>query len=194
MFYKDKIVLVTGGTGFVGTHIIQELLKNGAKVRVSLHERPMIIQDESIETIKADLTIQEDCLNAVKGVDYVFHAAGAVAAAGVTAGNLMPAITTNLILTVRMLEAAWSEKVDRFLLFGSSTAYPAADHPIKEEEMWSGPTYSSYFGYGWMRRYLERIGEFVSSKSDMKIALVRPTAVYGRRDNFDPATSHVFQH
>jgi GDP-L-fucose synthase len=42
-----------------------------------------------------------------------------------------------------------------------------------------------------MRRYLERLGEFVASKSNMKIALVRPTAVYGRWDNFDPATSHV---
>jgi GDP-L-fucose synthase len=57
--------------------------------------------------------------------------------------------------------------------------------------MWGGPTYEGYFGYGWMRRYLERISEFVASKSDMKIALVRPSAVYGRWDNFDPATSHV---
>jgi len=57
--------------------------------------------------------------------------------------------------------------------------------------MWSGPTHPSYFGYGWMRRYLERLGEFVASKSKMKIALVRPTAVYGRWDNFDPVISHV---
>jgi len=170
---------------------VQELLKRNARVRVPIHNRPLVIEDERIETIQADLTRPEDCLTAVKGVDYVFHAAGAVAAAGVTAGNVMPAITTNLILTVRMLEAAWSGKVDRFLLFSSSTAYPDADHPIKEEEMWSGPTHSSYFGYGWMRRYLERIGEFVSSKSDMKIALARPTAVYGRWDDFDPVTSHV---
>ena len=42
-----------------------------------------------------------------------------------------------------------------------------------------------------MRRYLERISEFVASKSDMKIAIVRPTAVYGRWDNFDLLTSHV---
>lgn len=57
--------------------------------------------------------------------------------------------------------------------------------------MWSGPTYPAYFGYGWMRRYLERISEFVVTKSAMKIALVRPSAVYGRHDNFDPITSHV---
>ena len=191
MFYQGKVVLVTGGTGFVGTHLVQELLKCGAKVRVSVHRRPLIIEDERIETINADLTKQEDCLAAVKGVDYVFHAAGAVAAAAVTAGNSMAAINTNLILTAQMLQAAWSENVDRFLLFSSSTGYPATDYPVKEEEMWSGPTHPSYFGYGWMRRYLERLGEFVVSKSNMKIALVRPTAVYGRWDNFDPATSHV---
>jgi GDP-L-fucose synthase len=42
-----------------------------------------------------------------------------------------------------------------------------------------------------MRRYLEKLGEFVAEKSGMQIALVRPTAVYGRHDNFDPAASHV---
>jgi GDP-L-fucose synthase len=90
-----------------------------------------------------------------------------------------------------MLQGAWMENVERFLVFGSSTGYPAADHPVKEDEMWSGPTYPAYFGYGWMRRYLERISEFVASKSSMKVALVRPSAVYGRWDNFDPRTSHV---
>ena len=191
MFYRGKVVLVTGGSGFVGTHFVQELLKQGAKVRVPIHKRPLIVKDQSIETINADLSRQEDCLAVVKGVDYVVHAAGAVAAAAMTAGNPMEAITTNLILTTQMLQAAWTGKVERFLLFSSSTGYPAADYPIKEEEMWMGPTYQSYFGYGWMRRYLERLGEFVVSKSNMKIALIRPTAVYGRWDNFDPATSHV---
>ena len=191
MFYQGKVALVTGGTGFVGTHIVQELLKQGAKIRVTVHRRPLITEDQNIETVHADLTRQEDCSTAVKGVDYVFHAAGAVAAAAVTAGNPMAAITANLILTSQMLQAAWTGKVERFLLFSSSTGYPATDYPVKEEEMWTGPTHSSYFGYGWMRRYLERLGEFVASKSNMKIALVRPTAVYGRWDNFDPATSHV---
>jgi GDP-L-fucose synthase len=191
VFYQGKVVLVTGGTGFVGTHFVQELLKRGAKVRVPIHKRPLIVKDPSIETVHADLTRQEDCLAVVKEVDYVVHAAGAVAAAAVTAGNPMAAITANLILTAQMLQAAWSGNVDRFLLFSSSTGYPAADYPVKEEEMWTGPTHPSYFGYGWMRRYLERLGEFVVSKSNMKIALVRPTAVYGRWDNFDPTTSHV---
>ena len=191
MFYKDKKVLVTGGTGFVGLHFVEELLRQGAQVRIPIHHRALILRDERIETIHADLTREEDCRKVAHGMHYVFHAAGAVSAAGVTATNPMAAITSNLILTSQMLQASWQEGVERFQIFGSSTGYPAADHPIKEEEMWSGPTYPAYFGYGWMRRYLERISEFVASKSSMKIALVRPSAVYGRYDNFDPVTSHV---
>lgn len=191
MFYQGRLVLVTGGTGFVGTHIVEELLKCGAKVRVPIHKRPLIIKDKYIETLRADLTKQQDCLRAVKGVDYVFHAAGAVANAGITASNPMAAITANLILTTQMLQAAWVASIKRFLLFSSSTAYSVTDYPIKEEEMWSGSPHPAYFGYGWMRRYLEKLAEFVALKSEIKIALVRPTAVYGRFDNFDPATSHV---
>lgn len=190
-FYQGKKVLVTGGTGFVGTHFVEELLRLGAHVRVPVHQRPLIVKDPRIETIQADLMQLDDCRKAMCGIQYVFHAAGAVSAAAVTASNPMAAITDNLVITSRCLQGAWIENVERFQVFSSSTGYPAADHPITEEEMWTGPTYPAYFGYGWMRRYLERISEFVASKSKMQIALVRPSAVYGRHDNFDPIASHV---
>ena len=124
-------------------------------------------------------------------MDYVFHAAGTVGAAGVTPINTMASMAKNLVLNAYMLQAAWATGVKRFLIYSSSTCYPAADHAVKEEEMWSGPPHSAYFGYGWMRRYLERLAEFVVSNSAMKIAIVRPSAVYGRYDNFNPVGSHV---
>jgi GDP-L-fucose synthase len=191
MFFKGKKVLVTGGTGFVGSHIIEALLRRGARVRVPLHRSALGFKDALVETIPADLTNLNHCLKVCEGVDYIIHAAGAVGSAAVKVDKAMAAITANLVLTALMLQAAWAEGVKRFLLFGSSTGYPASDYPIKEEEMWEAPPYQGYFGYGWMRRYLERLGEFVHGQSQMRIALVRPTAVYGRRDNFDPESSHV---
>jgi len=190
-FYENRKVLVTGGTGFVGTHIVGELLRHGAKVRVPVHNRPLMVDDGNIETVRADLTSPEDCLRATRGVDFVFHAAGVVTGAGVTAHDSMSAIAENLVQTSRILEAAWATGVERVLIFSSSTGYPVANYPIKEDEFWSGPTHQSYFGYGWMRRYLERLAEYVVSKSEMKIAIVRPTAVYGQLDNFDPVRAHV---
>lgn len=191
MFYRNKKVLVTGGAGFVGTHIVQELLKQEAKVRVSIHNRPLIVRDERIQTVYADLDRLDDCKKAAEGVDYVFHAAGTVGAAGVTKSAIMASIAKNLVLNAYMLEAAWEAGVSRFLIYSSSTGYPVADHAVKEEEMWSGPTHPAYFGYGWMRRYLERLAEFVATNSSMKLAIVRPSAVYGRYDNFNPVGSHV---
>lgn len=191
MFYQGKQVLVTGGTGFVGRYFVEALLAQGARVRIPLHQRPIPFQDERIEVISADLTQQSDCLRVTEGMDYIVHAAGAVAAAAITTGNPMPAITDNLVLTARMLQAAWTQGVKRMLVFGSSTGYPETDYPVTEAEMFSGPPHPSYFGYGWMRRYLELMGQFVSSKSATEIVIVRPTAIYGPHDNFDPLLSHV---
>lgn len=190
--FAGKKVLVTGGTGFIGRHFVDALLLQGAQVRVPVHTRPLPAEHAGkVETTQADLTRQEDCLKVMDGMEYVFHAAGAVAAAAVTTSNPMAAINANLILTGQILQAAWTVKTERVLIFSSSTGYPAVDHAVKEEEMWAGPTHPTYFGYGWMRRYLERLGEYVASKSGVKVAIARPSAVYGRHDNFDPKTSHV---
>ncbi|MDD5473261.1 MAG: NAD-dependent epimerase/dehydratase family protein [Candidatus Methanoperedens sp.] len=190
LFYKDKVILVTGGTGFVGIHLVQELIKNGAKVRITVNKRPLVIEDKNIETVKADLTKQDDCIKAVKGADFVFHAAGLVSGVGVKSNFMISGITANLVMTAQMLKSACDENIERFLIFSSSTGYPLTNYPVKEEEMWAGPMPPFYSGYGWMRRYFEKLSEFIASNSNMKIAIVRPTAVYGRWDNFDIMTSH----
>lgn len=182
MFFQGKKVLVAGGAGLVGTHLIQQLLEQGAKVRVTIHNRPIAAYLKNVETITADLTSLEDCQSAMQGIDYVFQAAGSVGSAGTTPAETMADLGRNLIIAERMLHAAWLEDVERLLLLSSSTVYPAFDHPVKEDEAWDGPTHDSYFGYGWMKRYLEKLAEYVASKSDVKIALVRPTATYGPWD------------
>jgi GDP-L-fucose synthase len=182
MFYQGKKVLVTGGTGFVGMHYVEELLNQGAHVTIPIHNRPSVIKHECLKEMPGDMTVLDDCRRLCRGVQYVFHCGGTVSSAGVTARSAMAAITLNLVVTANTLQACGDEGVERVLIFSSSTAYPEAHHAIKEDEMWSAPPFPGYFGYAWMRRYTERLCEFIAQKSPLKIALLRPTAVYGRFD------------
>jgi GDP-L-fucose synthase len=191
-YFLNKKVLVTGGTGFVGTNFVEELCKKKARVIVPIHSRPLRISNKNITKIKADLTKLEDCLTVCDDVDYIFHAAGMVSAAQMTVNNPMTAISTNLIVTLRVLEAAMKKNVKKILLFSSgTTGYPPYNHAVKEEEMFKDDPAEIYYGYGWSRRYTELLGKFASQKSDLKVAICRPTGVYGPFDDFNPNTSHV---
>jgi GDP-L-fucose synthase len=189
-FYRGVRVLVTGGTGFIGRHLAAQLLELGADVAVPVHERPLPPELADATAIAADLTRADDCLRVTRDMDVVIHAAGAVAGAGAAKADAVAGITTNLVLTARVLQAVAANRVSRCLVFSSSTVYPALDRPVREEDVDSGPPHPAYAGYGSMRRYFERLAEVVSRDAGVHVAVVRPTAVYGRHDNFDPATSH----
>ncbi len=183
MYYSGKHVLVTGGTGFIGSHLVEALLEKGASVRVPVHHRPLRVGKGAVEEVSADLGAYEDCLKVVDGIDFIFHAAGAVGSAGVGPSAQMELMTQNCLLAGNVLRAAWDSGTERLLVYGSSTGYPDLHHPVREEEMWDGPPHPAYIGYGWMRRYIEKMAEFAVSRSALKVAIVRPTAVYGEWDD-----------
>jgi GDP-L-fucose synthase len=132
----------------------------------------------------------EDCVKLTEGADYVIHCAGEVTHPSSVPTDIQISLK-QLNLIGNVLEACAKNKVKRFLDLNSSTGYPDIRRPITEDEYWVDEPYISYYGYGWMRRYREKLMEHVSKFSGLEIALARCTAIFGPHDNFDLKTCHV---
>lgn len=190
-FLKGKKVVVTGGSGFIGTHFLMELVELGAYVRTHVHKNELQYEHNHIQILRnIDLMKLEDCIKLTDGADYVIHCAGEIAHPSSVPTDVQISLK-QLNLIGNVLEACAKNKVKRFLDLNSSTGYPDIRRPITEEEYWDGEPYQSYFGYGWMRRYREKLMEHVSKFSGLEIALARCTAIFGPNDNFDLKTCHV---
>ena len=189
--YKNKKVVVTGGSGFVGTNMILELLNRGANVRTSIHKRPMQIQDDRIELLEnIDLTKFDDAMTLIDGADIVIHCAGDILHPSTVATDFQVGLSHINIIT-NVLEASYKHEVKHFLEINSSTVYPHREYPVSEDEFWLEEPFLSYYGYGWMRRYREKVIEHTSHLSDMHIGIARGTAPFGPYDNFDLESCHV---
>ena len=190
--YSGKKVLVTGGTGFIGSNLVEHLVKLGAKVRViSRGTKRNKLPESGVETIEGDLTQLDTCRNAAKGMDYVFHLAAAGGGLIYNMNHPAGTLTPNLLINTYMLEAARLENVDRYLFTSSSSVYPPDLDKLVEEKAWDGNPHGSDSFFAWSKRMGELQAQAYAEEYDMSIALVRLGNPYGPRDNFDLETSHV---
>lgn len=175
-FYQNKKVLVTGGKGFIGSHLVKSLKKLGAKVSIPVRH---IIDADSAE-------------EAVSGQDIIFHLAAHVG--GIHYNDAHPATLMhhNLVPTLHLLEAAKNASIDRMLLVSSACVYPRfCTIPTPESEGFNDDPEPTNFGYGWSKRVAELLAKTYHQEFGLKIGIVRPYNVYGPGDNFDPKQSHV---
>lgn len=186
--------MVTGGAGFIATNLLLRLLEEGAQVRATIHQKPLQISTENIETLNADLRDLNACQNAVDGVDYVFHCAANTSGAAVMATTPLVHVTPNVVMNAHLLEAAYEVDVKKFVFISSGAAYPpTGDRPVAEEEMFDADPVDVYYPVAWMKRYAEILCRTYATKisSPMSTLVIRPSNIYGPYDKFDFATSHV---
>jgi len=191
MFYKNKKVLVSGAGGLVGSQVAKMLVEEGAIVRASYRSREVPNWVGDVEKVKADFMNIEDVKKCVEGMDIVFVCSANTSGAGVMAHDPLQHVTPNLIMNSTLMEESYRAGVERFFFVSSATTYPPADYPIKEEEVYNGEPYKTYFGVGWMKRYTEILAQFYHRNNFMKMAMVRPANIYGVQGDFSDETGHV---
>jgi len=190
--FKNKNVLVAGGSGFVGVNLIKRLLDLGANVNATLHIKGPVLDDPRINYIQGDLQIPKDCSAAVKGIDYVFMCAANTSGAAVMAKTPLAHLTPNIMMNISMLDAAYKAGVKKFLFISSNTVYPLTDFAVQESDV-TNDFYEKYFIVAWMKRFTEIVCEMYATKIDkpMKVCVIRPANIYGEFDDFEWETSHV---
>lgn len=192
MFFKDEQVLVTGAAGLIGSNLVRHLVQEGAIVRATVRKNPPI-PEPGVDYVSCDLTRKNDCRAIVHGVRFLFHCGASTSGAMMSATSPMIHVTPNVVMNALLLEAAYEAGVEKFLWLSSTTGYPAADHPVAEEEFFQGEPFEKYFFTGWSKRFSEILCQMYGEKLSprMTTLVLRPSNVYGPGDKFDFRTSHV---
>src|SRR6266851_5566339 len=127
-FWRGKRVLVTGGAGFIGSHLVEALSQSNAELRVvdsfeSGSQANIESARDKVELIRGDLLDFDKCLNACKDVEIVLNLAAKVAGVAYNSKHPAEMFRTNLRIGMNMLEAARLCNVERFLNVSSACVY-----------------------------------------------------------------------
>ncbi|PIY80170.1 MAG: GDP-fucose synthetase [Candidatus Pacebacteria bacterium CG_4_10_14_0_8_um_filter_42_14] len=177
---KGKTVLVTGGGGFLGSHLV-ELLKKEKLGKL-------------IVPRSADLDLRKEKTNKelFKDVDVVIHLAANVGGIGYNQEHPAELFYDNLLMGVHAMHEAYKAGVKKFVALGTICAYPKyTPVPFSEEDLWNGYPEETNAPYGLAKKMQLVQSQAYRDQYGFNSIFLLPTNLYGPGDNFDPNSSHV---
>jgi GDP-L-fucose synthase len=179
---RDKRITITGGKGFLGTHLIRAFEKRGFD-HILVADLP-----------EYDLTRPEDIrrLYDEQKPDIVVHLAAKVGGIGFNQENPASLFYDNLMMGVPLLHEGCLRKIDKFVALGTICAYPKfTPVPFREESLWSGYPEETNAPYGLAKKMMLVQAQAYRQQYGFNAIFLLPVNLYGPGDNFDPRSSHV---
>jgi GDP-D-mannose 3', 5'-epimerase len=180
---KLNRILITGGGGFIGSHLARELLRKGNFVRVAdVKFDDYIHEDYFSEKVNSDLRVWENCLKATKGIDLVYNLAANMGGIGFITEVGAEVMHDNTLINTFMLEASRQNAVKRYLFSSSACVYPTYRQTdpnvqgLREQDAY--PADPDNF-YGWEKLCAEKMCEAYRRDYKMDIRMLRFHNVYG---------------
>jgi GDP-L-fucose synthase len=178
----DKRIVVTGGAGFLGTHLIQRLEHMGCRnIFVPIYQEYDLRRADAVERIFVE-----------HRPEVLIHLAAVVGGIGANRANLGSFFYANAIMGIQLIEAARRHGVEKTVILGTICAYPKfTPVPFREEDLWKGYPEETNAPYGIAKKALLVQCQSYREQYGMNAIFLLPVNLYGQGDNFDPESSHV---
>jgi GDP-L-fucose synthase len=181
-FWTERTVLVTGGAGFLGTHVVKRIQARGCPAVIVPRSREFDLRDKA-----AIIRLFEQARP-----DLVIHLAAVVGGIGANRQHPGRFFYDNAIMGLQLMEQARLCGVEKFVVIGTVCAYPKfTPVPFREADLWRGYPEETNAPYGLAKKMLLVQAQAYRQEYGFNAIYLLPVNLYGPGDNFDPATSHV---
>ena len=180
--FRSKRITITGGKGFLGTHLIRKLKEKGYK-HLYIADIPEydLIKPENIKRMYDD-----------SKPNIVIHLAARVGGIGFNQENPATLFYENLMMGTQLLHEGYLRNIEKFVAIGTICAYPKITPvPFKEEDLWNGYPEETNAPYGLAKKMLLVQSQAYRKQYGFNSIFLLPVNLYGPGDNFDPKSSHV---